>query len=89
MKLLKLSSLNNKQTKHGAEEPGLLLHSIMIIILYLPPSLLCSFYLGTMKTDQLASYIKKTYQSMVILLAMGIGAIAQCLCLCLIQFWVC
>ena len=30
----KLSPLNDEQMKHGAEEPDLLLHNIMIIILY-------------------------------------------------------
>ena len=39
---IKASSPNDERTKYGAEEPGLLLHNIILIILYLPPSLECS-----------------------------------------------
>ena len=41
------TSTNDERTKRGAEEPGLLLHNIILTILYLPPSL----EWGTVKTD--------------------------------------
>lgn len=39
MAKIKAPSKNDERAKRGAEEPGLLLYDIMLIILYLPPSL--------------------------------------------------